>query len=209
MTPAAICARLVHVFNAHLGTGHLERRKRATRLLDLDLLKALDISGPRIMLGDFNEWTQSVRSAVTEPGPHILRSPYPSRERAFSPEPFILDHLGPLASGGGSVGRSFGGMKDQCALRLQAFAGAVAWVDKISSRSAWVSRCCRRRRIGRVWPPADSFGIIVPGAFTPVRHTSPPLANVPLASYHCVSSRSRRLMFPESSRFKILLCVLR
>jgi len=30
---------------------------------------------------------------------------------------------------------------------------------------AWVIRCCRRRRTGRVWQPSDSFGNIVAGAF--------------------------------------------
>ncbi len=49
--------QLVHLFNIHLGTGHLERRKQARRLVDLELLKGIDISGPRIVLGDFNEWT--------------------------------------------------------------------------------------------------------------------------------------------------------
>ena len=51
---------LVHVFNAHLGTGHLERRKQARRLIDRDLLKAIDLTGPRIVLGDFNEWTRGL-----------------------------------------------------------------------------------------------------------------------------------------------------
>jgi endonuclease/exonuclease/phosphatase family metal-dependent hydrolase len=54
---------LLHVFNAHLGTGHWERRKQAMLLAGRDLLKAMDIRGPRIMLGDFNEWT---RGLVTE-----------------------------------------------------------------------------------------------------------------------------------------------
>jgi endonuclease/exonuclease/phosphatase family metal-dependent hydrolase len=53
---------LLHVFNVHLGTGHPERHSQANRLLDADLLRAVDISGPRVVLGDFNEWT---RGAVT------------------------------------------------------------------------------------------------------------------------------------------------
>jgi endonuclease/exonuclease/phosphatase family metal-dependent hydrolase len=51
---------LVHVFNVHLGVAHRERRKQAARLLDRDLLRAVDISGPRIVLGDFNEWTHGL-----------------------------------------------------------------------------------------------------------------------------------------------------
>lgn len=51
---------LIHVFNVHLGTGHRERRTQAVRLVDEDLLRSIDISGPRIVLGDFNEWTRGL-----------------------------------------------------------------------------------------------------------------------------------------------------
>ena len=51
---------LLHVFNVHLGTAHRERRKQAARLLDQDLLRAVDLSGPRIVLGDFNDWTHGL-----------------------------------------------------------------------------------------------------------------------------------------------------
>lgn len=51
---------LLHIFNVHLGTGHRERRTQAVRLVDRDLLRAVDISGPRIVLGDFNEWTHGL-----------------------------------------------------------------------------------------------------------------------------------------------------
>jgi endonuclease/exonuclease/phosphatase family metal-dependent hydrolase len=47
----------------HLGTAVRERRQQAIRLIDRDLLRAVDISGPRIVLGDFNEW---VRGLVTK-----------------------------------------------------------------------------------------------------------------------------------------------
>ena len=54
---------ILHVFNVHLGTAVRERRHQAIRLIDRDLLRAVDISGPRIVLGDFNEW---VRGLVTK-----------------------------------------------------------------------------------------------------------------------------------------------
>jgi endonuclease/exonuclease/phosphatase family metal-dependent hydrolase len=54
---------ILHLFNVHLGTAVGERRQQAFRLLDRDLLRAIDISGPRIVLGDFNEW---VRGMVTK-----------------------------------------------------------------------------------------------------------------------------------------------
>lgn len=54
---------VLHMFNVHLGTAVRERRQQARRLIDQDLLRAIDISGPRIVLGDFNEW---VRGLVTK-----------------------------------------------------------------------------------------------------------------------------------------------
>ncbi|MEZ5352188.1 MAG: endonuclease/exonuclease/phosphatase family protein [Bryobacteraceae bacterium] len=53
---------LVHVFNLHLGTNFFERRKQAVRLIEEDVLTAIDISGPRIVAGDFNEWTRGLVS---------------------------------------------------------------------------------------------------------------------------------------------------
>jgi endonuclease/exonuclease/phosphatase family metal-dependent hydrolase len=88
--------QLVHVFNAHLGTGHLERRKQATRLVDGDLLKALDITGPRIVLGDFNEWTRGLVTRTLSGEFHRtdLRAHLP-RKRAYpSGLPLLsLDHI--------------------------------------------------------------------------------------------------------------------
>jgi endonuclease/exonuclease/phosphatase family metal-dependent hydrolase len=62
-TDIRLGGHILHLFNVHLGTAVGERRKQALRLLDRDLLRAIDISGPRIVLGDFNEW---VRGLVTK-----------------------------------------------------------------------------------------------------------------------------------------------
>ncbi len=62
-TDIRLGGHVLHVFNVHLGTGIRERRQQAIRLIDRDLLRAIDISGPRIVLGDFNEW---VRGLVTK-----------------------------------------------------------------------------------------------------------------------------------------------
>ncbi|HYV64133.1 MAG TPA: endonuclease/exonuclease/phosphatase family protein [Bryobacteraceae bacterium] len=61
-TDIRLGGHILHVFNVHLGTAVRERRQQAIRLLEADLLRAIDISGPRIVLGDFNEW---VRGKVT------------------------------------------------------------------------------------------------------------------------------------------------
>jgi len=54
----------VHVFNVHLGTAFLERRSQGRRLVEEELLGSRDLSGPRIVLGDFNEWTRGLASQL-------------------------------------------------------------------------------------------------------------------------------------------------
>jgi len=53
----------LHIFNLHLGTGFSERRHQAKRLSSQRIFDYHDILGPRIVLGDFNEWT---RGAVSQ-----------------------------------------------------------------------------------------------------------------------------------------------
>ena len=50
----------LHVLNIHMGTGLLERRRQARRLLNQEVLLSTDFSAPRILLGDFNEWTRGL-----------------------------------------------------------------------------------------------------------------------------------------------------
>jgi endonuclease/exonuclease/phosphatase family metal-dependent hydrolase len=52
--------RLLHVLNVHLGTGLLERRGQASLLLHEEVLLSKEFSAPRILLGDFNEWTRGL-----------------------------------------------------------------------------------------------------------------------------------------------------
>jgi endonuclease/exonuclease/phosphatase family metal-dependent hydrolase len=95
-TDIRIDGRLLHIFNVHLGTAHRERRSQAVRLIDEDLLRAVDISGSRIVLGDFNEWTHglvtrtlSAEFHMTDLSDHIPRTrSYPALL------PFLhLDHI--------------------------------------------------------------------------------------------------------------------
>ena len=53
---------VLHFFNVHLGTGLVERRRQAVRLAHI--LDGHDQPGPRIMLGDFNEWTKGPATRV-------------------------------------------------------------------------------------------------------------------------------------------------
>jgi endonuclease/exonuclease/phosphatase family metal-dependent hydrolase len=47
---------LLHVFNTHFGTAYLERARQARALFDEDILEGDQISGPRILVGDLNDW---------------------------------------------------------------------------------------------------------------------------------------------------------
>ena len=80
-TDVRVNHHLVHIFNVHLGTALRERKHQATRLIDQDLLRAVDISGPRVVLGDFNEWvhglvtkTLSAEFHLTDLRAHLSRT---------------------------------------------------------------------------------------------------------------------------------------
>ncbi len=87
---------VLHVFNVHLGTALLERRVQGRRLVAPELLNAAEIESPRIVLGDFNEWTQGLATRLlrqhlqsADLRVHLLRSKtYPGVL------PFLhLDHI--------------------------------------------------------------------------------------------------------------------
>lgn len=58
---------LLHVFNVHLGTAYAERRHQGRKLVTGELLNDVELSAPRIVLGDFNEWTRGLAT-------HLLSS---------------------------------------------------------------------------------------------------------------------------------------
>ena len=55
---------MVHIFNVHLGTAFFERRKQALRLFGKEILESEDLTGARIVLGDFNEWSHGLASRL-------------------------------------------------------------------------------------------------------------------------------------------------
>jgi endonuclease/exonuclease/phosphatase family metal-dependent hydrolase len=55
---------LLHVFNVHLGTALIERRYQGRKLIAPELLSDVEIHAPRIVLGDFNEWTRGLATRV-------------------------------------------------------------------------------------------------------------------------------------------------
>jgi endonuclease/exonuclease/phosphatase family metal-dependent hydrolase len=56
--------RALHLFNVHLGTSFFERRHQARRLLSDAVLRAADLEGPSVVVGDFNEWTRGLASRL-------------------------------------------------------------------------------------------------------------------------------------------------
>lgn len=56
--------QLLRLFNFHLGTAFLERRWQARRIVETELIRSKDLPGPRVVLGDFNEWTRGLVSTM-------------------------------------------------------------------------------------------------------------------------------------------------
>lgn len=53
-------AGLLHLFHVHLGTSFFERRHQAIRLVSREVIHNPELTGPRLLLGDFNEWTRGL-----------------------------------------------------------------------------------------------------------------------------------------------------
>jgi endonuclease/exonuclease/phosphatase family metal-dependent hydrolase len=86
---------VLHVFNVHLGTAFIERRVQGRKLVAPELLNDVELERPRIVMGDFNEWTQGLAT-------RLLRQHLESADRAHLPRsrtypgvlPFLhLDHI--------------------------------------------------------------------------------------------------------------------
>jgi endonuclease/exonuclease/phosphatase family metal-dependent hydrolase len=87
---------LLHVFNVHLGTAYLERRHQGRKLTAAGILRDDGVRGPRIVLGDFNEWTRGLTTRLL--GAHLQSADIRSllrRTRTYPGVfPFLhLDHI--------------------------------------------------------------------------------------------------------------------
>lgn len=105
---------IVHLFNVHLGTAFLERRHQGRRLSERGggILHDEGLKGPKVVLGDFNEWTQGLATQLL--GSHLKSvdiQKYLGRSKtypAFLPV-MHLDHIyydGPLELTGLTLHRS-------------------------------------------------------------------------------------------------------
>lgn len=52
--------RTLHLFAVHLGTSYFERRHQAVKLVSNEILGKENFRGPRLLIGDFNEWTRGL-----------------------------------------------------------------------------------------------------------------------------------------------------
>src|SRR5438874_1759752 len=87
---------LLHVFNVHLGTSYLERRAQGPLLLGDEMLNHTAHTGPRVILGDFNEWTRGLTSKLMmRQFQKIHLRKYQRRRGSFpGPLPVLeLDHI--------------------------------------------------------------------------------------------------------------------
>jgi endonuclease/exonuclease/phosphatase family metal-dependent hydrolase len=87
---------LLHVFNVHLGTNFMERRHQARKLVNQAILNNEELSGARIMLGDFNEWTRGLTTRLL--ASHLtsadIRAHLPRAKTYPGVLPFLhLDHV--------------------------------------------------------------------------------------------------------------------
>jgi endonuclease/exonuclease/phosphatase family metal-dependent hydrolase len=90
-------APVLHVFNVHLGTAFVERRYQGRALVGDSILRAPDLRGPRVVLGDFNEWTRGLatRLLAEELTSADIRQHLRRRRTYPGPLPFFLhlDHV--------------------------------------------------------------------------------------------------------------------
>jgi len=77
---------VLHVFNVHLGTALLERRHQGRKLIASQLLGDLELEAPRLLLGDFNEWTRGLTTK-------LLRGHMKSAEFRWRSYPGLLPFL--------------------------------------------------------------------------------------------------------------------
>jgi endonuclease/exonuclease/phosphatase family metal-dependent hydrolase len=88
--------RVLHVFNVHLGTAFMERRKQGRQLAGLDILLNNELKGPRLLLGDFNEWAPGLTTKLLRAHMQSVDIKKHLRRRSTYPgvlPMFHLDHI--------------------------------------------------------------------------------------------------------------------
>lgn len=81
----------LHVYNVHLGTAILERRHQARRLATI--VTDRHVSGPKIVLGDFNEWMKGLATSLLSEKLNSVDLQAYMRRRRHYPGFFPILHL--------------------------------------------------------------------------------------------------------------------
>ena len=81
----------LHLYNVHFGTAILERRVQAERLAGI--VSDRRVTGPKVVLGDFNEWTRGPASALLSERLNGIDLAAHLRRRRTYPGVFPLVHL--------------------------------------------------------------------------------------------------------------------
>jgi endonuclease/exonuclease/phosphatase family metal-dependent hydrolase len=82
---------ILHFYNVHLGTALLERRNQAKRLAAL--VHDRRVAGPKIVLGDFNEWARGLATDVLAEKLHSIDLRQHLKRKRTYPGFFPLVHL--------------------------------------------------------------------------------------------------------------------
>ena len=81
----------LHIYNVHLGTAYLERRFQAQRLAAVVTDRRL--SGPKVVLGDFNEWMKGLATTLLSERLQAIDLRTHLRRRRTYPGLFPILHL--------------------------------------------------------------------------------------------------------------------
>jgi endonuclease/exonuclease/phosphatase family metal-dependent hydrolase len=90
-TPSGV----LHVFNIHMGTSYFERRTQVRTLISSKTLHE-NLSGPRVLVGDFNEWIKGLTTRMLSEKFESLNMQLHIQRRRSYPGilPFLhLDHI--------------------------------------------------------------------------------------------------------------------
>ena len=83
----------LHFFNVHLGTGPRERRVQAENLVSQAILRHSTLKGPRMIVGDFNEWLPGLTTRLLKDELETVDLKRYVRRRKTYPGIFPLLHL--------------------------------------------------------------------------------------------------------------------
>jgi endonuclease/exonuclease/phosphatase family metal-dependent hydrolase len=83
--------KLLHLYNVHLGTAFLERRFQAQRLAAV--VSDRRITGPKVVLGDFNEWMKGLATTLLSERLEAIDLRRHLRRRRTYPGLFPILHL--------------------------------------------------------------------------------------------------------------------